>query len=172
VSDTPPFALLEDVARRFDAAELELSLGGSGLLYAHGLATHVGDWDVTTDEPLPRVRAALKGLAPVYHGNSGVHADEKLVVHDGAVEVIVGFAFRLRRAVVRVPTFVHGSWRGVPLGSLEAWAVAYTLMDRPERAETCFAALARRGADPGAIERLRGEPLPPELSARLAGLLV
>jgi hypothetical protein len=58
----------------------------------------------------------------------------------------------------------------MPLGSLEAWAVAYSIMDRPERTETAFAALLGRGADAAAIAMMRAQPLPAALDERLADL--
>ena len=59
---------------------------------------------------------------------------------------------------------------GIPLGSPEAWAVAYALLGRDGKLERLMRWLAARGADPGVIARLRAEPLPPALAARLESL--
>jgi hypothetical protein len=163
----PPFAPLREVVARLEGAGLVCALGGSGLLAALGLTETVRDWDLTTDAAIAEVLGALGTLAHEYHGSSGIHADQKLVI--GPVEVIVRFAFLTEGKVVRVPTVVTGRWRDVPLGSPEAWAVAYALMGRDAKAETLFAHLAR-GADPKALATLMAEPLPASLRDRLAAL--
>ena len=128
------------------------------------------DWDLNTDASPVAVLRALGGRDLVLHGNSGCHADHKVVTAGGRVEVIVRFAFATRRGVVRIPTVVAARRRGVPLGSLEAWAVAYALLERPARAEHVFAHLARTGADPTMRARLLAEPLPGALARRLRAL--
>jgi len=71
---------------------------------------------------------------------------------------------------VRVPTLVDGDWRGIPLGTLEAWAAAYTLLGRSEKAERVFARLVERGANGAALDAVLSEPLPADLAARLSRL--
>jgi hypothetical protein len=169
-SALPPFAALEKVAARLEKHGFTYALGASGLLHAHGLVARVGDWDVTTDAPLDDVRAAFEGVPHEFCGNSGIHTDHKLRLEQGDVELIVRMSLGLPAGEIRIPTLVHGEWRGVPLGSLEAWAVAYALMDRPERTETAFAALLARGADREAVLAMRAQPLPLALDDRLADL--
>ena len=171
----PPLAPLADVGRRLDAAGIEWALGGSGLLHALGLASEVRDWDLTVDSDPATTRAALADLAPVLHGNSGIHADHKLVCCDAAVEVICRFAFFGDRGVIRIPLRVTRRWNGVPIGSPEAWAVAYTLMiaERPGRADKAralFDWVRAHGADAGVLAALAAEPLPPELADTLHAL--
>jgi hypothetical protein len=137
VSQLPPFESLDAVTRRLESARVEFALGGSALGHALGLVTEVRDWDLTTEAAPEAVEDALRDLTPVRHGNSGVHADHKVVCFDGAVEVICQMAFFTPGGVVRIPTVVTGTWRGYPIGSPAAWAVAYSLMthEKPGYAE-------------------------------------
>lgn len=170
MSATPPFELLVAVDLLLTTGGVPYALGGSGLLFAHALVDRVGDWDLTTDAPPVRVVAALHDLELERVGPGGVHADEKVRLYGGAVEVIVGMAIHSRNGVCRIPTLASGNWRGIPLGSLEAWAVAYTLLDRPGRAGVVFDHLQAAGADQTAIAGLLRQPLPDELAARLSRL--
>lgn len=164
---TPPFEPLRDVVGRLERAGLGCALGGSGLLAAFGLATEVRDWDLTTDASIDEVTATLAELPNEVVGSSGIHADHKLMT--GPVEVIARFALLAGGRVVRVPTIVTRRWNGVPVGSPEAWAIAYALMDRAAKADTLFAWLDGR-ADPDAVARLLEQPLPETLRARMAAL--
>lgn len=166
----PPLGPLVEVAGELEREGIACALGGSGLLAALGLWDTVHDWDLTTDAPLDRVSRTLARFSPVPHGASGVHADAKLVIGGGAVEVIVGFAMHGPGGVVRLPTIAGARWNGVALGSPEAWAVAYALLGRAPKARLLFEALERNGADPVALARLLSEPLPDDLRARLAAL--
>jgi hypothetical protein len=170
VRSCPPPAPLRGTLARLEAAGLVAALGGSGLLAALGLAEHVRDWDLTTDEPWERVVEALAGEPLVAHGPDHLHADRKLALADGAVEVIVGFAFHTPGGLVRVPTVVAERRGGIPLGSPEGWAVAYHLLGRPEKRDALLGHLALHGADAGVLVRLLDQPLPSGLAARLAAL--
>jgi hypothetical protein len=167
---TPPFELLADASCRLAAAGVPHALGASGLLYAHGLVDHVGDWDVTVEGKRGAIEPLVADLAPRYAGSSGVHADSKLMFHDGRVELILNFAFVTAGGVARMPTIVAGQWRGIPLGALEVWAAAYTLLGRAAKADLVFARLATTGVDVAARARLLAEPLPASLLARLSAL--
>jgi hypothetical protein len=166
----PPFPPLADASRRLAAAAIPHALGASGLLCAHGLADHARDWDVTVEADRDDVEPLFADLAPRFVGSSGVHADSKLVLHGGTVELILRFAFVVPGGIVRVPTLVDGTWRGIPLGALEAWAAAYALLGRAEKSARVFARLAERGARPEALAALLSQPLPAELAARLLAL--
>ena len=170
LASAPPFAPLGERIARLERAGLTVALGGSGLLAALRLADRVRDWDLTTDASPERVRAALAGDALVAFGGDALHADRKLALEDGTLEIILGFAFHTPAGVVRIPTRVSERRDGVPLGSPEGWAVAYHLLGRPAKAEALFAHLGRRGADPAARALLLAQPLAPELAARLAAL--
>jgi hypothetical protein len=166
----PPFEALAEASRRLAAAAIPHALGASGLLFAHGLVDNVGDWDVTVEADRANVEPLFADLAPRYVGSSGVHADSKLILHDGVVELILRFAFVVPGGIVRIPTIVDGEWRGIPLGALEAWAAAYALLERPAKTELVFARLAERGARPAALSRVLEQPLPDPLRARLTAL--
>ncbi len=168
---TPPFELLADLSRRLSAARVHHALGASGLLYAHGLVDHVGDWDLTVEGSRATIEPLVVDLAPRFVGSSGLHADSKLVLHDALVELILDFAFVSENgAIARMPTIVAGEWRGIPLGALEMWAAAYSLLGRSAKAELVFARLATTGADPAVLARLAKEPLPAALAARVSSL--
>ena len=147
---------------------VEVTLGGSGLLAALGLADHVRDWDLTTDATQAEIEALVRDLAPELAGPSGVHADHKVMLPSIDSEVICRFAFHVEGGVVRIPTVVTRRWQETPIGSAEAWAVAYALMDRVEKSERLFAWLEMQGGNEAALARLRAEPLPPALTRRLS----
>ncbi|MBI1796148.1 MAG: hypothetical protein HYR74_03755 [Candidatus Eisenbacteria bacterium] len=166
----PPIAPLAEVVARLERAGFALALGGSGLLAALGLSDTVRDWDLTTDAAQDETRAVVADLEPTLAGPSGVHADHKVMLPSREIELICRFAFHVKGGVVRIPTVVTRHWRGIPVGSAEAWAVAYALMDRGEKSERLFTWLAAHGADSGVVARLLAEPLSPALAARLGAL--
>ena len=177
MSSLPPLEHRADVGRRLDAAGITWALGGSAMLHALGLADHVRDWDLTTDRSVSDVHDALRDLEPTLHGNLGIHADHKVVCFDDSVEVICRFAFFQPDGgdVIRIPTMVSGSWNGYPVGSPEAWAVAYALMiaenpERMEKAATLFAWIQRNG-DPSRVKAMLQQPLPEELQRLLRGVI-
>jgi len=170
VKSSPPLSLLRGYVERLEGGGLTVALAGSGLLAALGLTDTVHDWDLTTDDPLERVVAALAGEQHVLHGSDDLHADHKLALAGGTVELILGFAFHAEGGVVRIPTIVSARVEGIPLGSPEGWAIAYHLLGRMEKSAALFDHLARHGADPATVTRLLGQPLPAPLAARLAAL--
>jgi hypothetical protein len=167
---SPPVDSLLRIVGALEEGGVVSALGGSGLLAAFGLTDEVNDWDLTTDAPLDRVRAALRAYDTEWCGSSGIHADQKLMIAAERTECIIGFAFRSEAGVIRIPTVVTRSWNGAPVGSPEAWAVAYTLLGRESKAALLFERLERTGADPRVRERLLGEPLPDPLATRLRAL--
>jgi hypothetical protein len=166
----PPLEPLQALVGRLERAGIVVALGGSGLLAALGLTDTIRDWDLTTDAGLDPVLAALAGEPAEHHGSDELHADQKLMLAEGTIEVILGFAFHTERGVVRIPTVVSGRWERIPLGSPEGWAVAYHLLGRPEKSEALWRALGSRGADPQVVARLLREPLAPALARRLGDL--
>jgi hypothetical protein len=167
LKSAPPAGPLLDVVRRLEAAGLVVALGGSGLLAAFGLCDEAGDWDLTTDAGPDEVAAHLPPAGIERFGSSGIHADHKLQLAGGMIEIICGFAIRSGAGVVRIPTIVSARAEGVPLGSPEAWAVAYALLGRAVKSERLLRWLASRGADAGVVARLLAEPLPEALAAGL-----
>jgi hypothetical protein len=170
LKSAPPSGPLLDAVRRLEDAGLVVALGGSGLLGALGLEAEARDWDLTTDAAPNDVTEALAGLAIERVGPSGIHADHKVRLSGSAIEIICGFAIRSVASVVRIPTIVSARAEGVPLGSPEAWAVAYALLGRDEKHVRVMNWLAAGGADAAAIARLLAEPIPTALARRLMAL--
>ena len=176
----PPLPPLLETLARLERAGIPHALGASGLCAALGLVDHVNDWDVTCEADLDTLAALFADRPHERFGNSGCHADHKLNLEANGIELIARFAFFVPGGVVRIPTRVTGRWNGAPVGSPEAWAVAYALMGefddvaqrerRRARAETLFAWLAEHGAEPAAVRELLAEPLPAELATRLGAL--
>ena len=167
---TPPLASLLEVHGRLENAGIEHALGASALLHAHGLEDHVGDWDINTDATHDVLDPLFEDLEPVHFGSSGIHADSKLQMFGREVELIVRMAIVAEGKVVRIPTLPRSTWNGVPVGSLEAWAVSYALLGRIEKADRVFRHLEEQGANAHDVARMLAEPLPEELAARLRGL--
>lgn len=159
------------VIGRLRAAGLECALGGSGLLYSLGLAERVRDLDLTTDAALEQVEAALgalpRSLAP--HGDGPFASSFRLSLQAGGAEVdLMGrFAIRTGGGVCHIPTVVCSTWQGVPVGSPEAWAVAYRLMQRHPKADLLSRYLAAGGARRSVVEYLLAQPLPPAVRAEV-----
>lgn len=139
VPSTPPMDALQLLFCAFERHGIPASLGGSGLLAALGLVDRVRDWDVTTDADPSAVEAVLADLelpctrAPrrepfATQGCFVVDAGEH------SIDVLARFAFDTPAGVVPIATVTSGTWRGVPLGGVQEWALAYRLMGRPDRA--------------------------------------
>ena len=167
---TPPFEPLLEVVARLEAEGIRCALGGSGLLAALGLVGTVGDWDLTADAPLERLLPIARDWPFETAGSSGVHADAKLMFPALSVEVIARFAFLGPAGVIHIPTLESGRWRGVPLGSPEAWLAAYHLLERPAKRDLLLGHLRTHGHDPGVVEALLAEPLPADLAGMLVSL--
>ena len=167
---TPPLEPLLEIVARLGSGGIRCALGGSGLLAALGLTETVHDWDLTADAPLERLVPLARDWPFETAGSSGVHADAKLMFPGHRIEVIASFAFFGPRGVIRIPTVESGRWRGVPLGSPEAWMAAYHLLERPAKRDLLLRHLRARGHDEAVVERLLGEPLPAELAGMLAAL--
>ena len=173
----PPLAPLHALLERLERNGLAFALGGSGLLAAYGLVTHVRDWDVTVEAPIHTLEEACAGLDFVRFGSDGCHADHKLTFERDSVELIAGFAFAVPGGVVRIPTVITGRWNEVPLGSPTAWAAAYALMGeledsekRRERAGMLFGWLESRPLEREVIATLRSQPLTTALRDALTAL--
>jgi hypothetical protein len=176
----PPLEPLRATLARLAAAGIPHALGASGLCAALGLVSRVNDWDVTCDADLAALEALFADEPGESFGNSGCHADHKRNLRGGEIELIAHFAFFVGGGIVRIPTRVTREWNGVPVGSPEAWAVAYALMGelddeahrarRRSRADGLFGWLSANGADEEVVRTLLAEPLPAPLAARLAAL--
>jgi hypothetical protein len=174
--ETPPIESLQRVFSRLTRAGVPCALGASGLLASLGLVEHVGDWDITADGDVSAIAGLFADLPHELAGNSGIHADHKVMLPGESAEVIVNFAFAVEGPVIRIPTLVRGTWNGVKMASPECWATAYWLMGeyegaprRRERAEMLFDYLEGR-ADGEALQLLLAQPLPDALVRRLLTL--
>lgn len=145
------------------------------MLYSLGLSVQVRDWDLTTDAPYEDVAAALHGL-PWKQAASGDHpfaSSYRLSIDDTQlpIDIIGRFAIHSDHGICRLPALSSFEWQGIPMGSPEVWAVAYSLMGHEAKADKLFAYLHNQGAKPAALQQLLGEPLPDLLRSRLATLL-
>ena len=176
----PPLEPLRAALAKLSSAGIPHALGASGLCAALGLVDRVNDWDVTCDADLATLEALFADEPGESFGNSGCHADHKRNLRGGEIELIASFAFFAGDGIVHIPTRVTRHWSGVPVGSPEAWAVAYALMGalddeahrerRNARAELLFGWLAEHGTDAEAVRALLAEPLPEGLAKRLSAL--
>jgi hypothetical protein len=166
---------LMQVTHKLAEAGIGYALGGSGLLYSLGLVEAVRDWDLTTEAPMEEIKAALRGLhieeSP--SGDDPFASRYRLSVHREApqIDLIGGFAIRTDAGTCRLPVVHAFDWQGIRAGSPEVWFIAYSLMNRKEKAALLLDFLRRNGADPALVRRLGGEPLPDPLRDELFSLL-
>lgn len=112
----PSIDPLRDLLRRLQAARIEAALGGSGLLYALGLAERISDWDLTTDAEPGAVRMALTGFSwEDRTGGQNFESAGRYVVHvDGEeLDLISRSALRSEAGITRLPTIITGWWQGL-----------------------------------------------------------
>jgi hypothetical protein len=138
---SPPLSGVRAAVAALESAGLEVALGGSGLLAAHGLVDRVNDWDLTTDAPVDEVLAALVlAELPVFAAHDGApdeapFASEALFNLPGKVNLIVAFGLMSDDGDrIALPTRVSGRWNDLPLGDLATWQQAYTLLGHRDRA--------------------------------------
>lgn len=176
----PPLGILRTVADALRQAGLHPTLGGSGLLLAHGLVDHVRDWDLLVDAERAIVETALTNanLAWSDADHGGPYATTaRLVATVEGVEVDVMVRFAIwpdgvphTEPPVHIPSLPGAEWNGVALGSLEAWLVAYRLMHRPQKPDRIHAYLHMHGVDHKALRQMLTEPVPYEIRAELEHL--
>ncbi len=177
----PPIEPLRRVVDALMQAGVQPTLGGSGLLLAHGLVGQVRDWDLLVDADLAQVERALSDAhlpwtdAADSSGRYATTARLLLNIDSIEIDLMVGFAIWPDGASrsdlpVRIPSLPAGIWQGIPLGSLEAWLVAYRLMKRPEKPDLIASFLKSSGVNAGYLERMLAEPLPDPIRAELTCL--
>ena len=142
----PPFEALKDISDRLKNAGLKHALGGSGMLAYLDLIDQVHDWDITTDAPLDKVTPLLADIEYEHVEPSGIYASEyllKIKLKGASMDLIGNFAIKSGNAVFKLPILVTAEWEGIPVGSPAAWAKAYELMNRPEKAKLLLDYLAK-----------------------------
>jgi tRNA-Thr(GGU) m(6)t(6)A37 methyltransferase TsaA len=160
------------VGAAFDAAGIPYQLGGSGLLFACGLAGRVGDLDLQVPaEARDRVAVVLErlsGVPPRFSGPaSGPFASAWRCRHrigGQDFDLVGGQAVRLGGREVALPVAPEGEWEvggvSVPLAPLEQCWLVYRVAGKPERAALLEREAGRRavvrflrsaGLDPAAI---------------------
>jgi hypothetical protein len=169
LKSAPPIAPLLDRVTRLERAGLTVALGGSGLLAALGLTDQVRDWDLTTDATLETAQAALAGESLELHGHDDLHADHKRCSTAETSSSSCGWRFTSKAAWSHPDPGERPLARG-PVGKPGGLGGCLLAARPPGEGRSLFTHLAARGADRGAVGRLRAEPLPSELADRLAAL--
>lgn len=182
MTSNPPLGPLRSIVQELQSSGLQPTLGGSGLLRAHGLVEAVHDWDVLVDVDRLGVEAILQAAGFSYAdgraaaGGRYASSARLLIEIDGeGVDLIVEFAIwpdgvSPDSRPVRIPSLPAGTWNGIPLGSLEAWLVAYRLMRRPGKPDRIHEHLAVCGVNRDHLARMLAEPLPDAIKTELEQL--
>ena len=171
----PAHESLRTVIEALEHASLQPALGGSGLLHAHGLVDEVEDWDITIDAEVHAVTAALDDASldwtnvDDYEGFATA-GRLRVPVDDATVHVAVQFAIISENEAVHIPSLIGGTWNDIPLGSIEAWLVAYRLMGRESKHDAILTYLEQHGANSVCVQRLLAEPLPESVRQELDSL--
>lgn len=116
------------VSKQLTEAGIVHALGGTGLLFALGFQVCPRDWDLLTDAPVKRVAPALSGWTMEQAGPSADFPSDYLIrlqAHQSRIEIIGRFAIASGDGVLRIPTRVAGTFRGIPLGHPADWILAY-----------------------------------------------
>lgn len=162
-----PIEPMVEVTSALDKANIEYALGGSGLLYSLGLVDSVRDWDLTTEAPLDDVLAALSHLycLPAPCGDYPFASSYRLSIHaeEPHIDLFGSFTIQTEAGLCRLPAIPTTQWHGITVGSPEVWFVAYSLMNRNEKAEKLLSYLQDNGANQEIINLLLHEPLPTSL---------
>lgn len=131
--------VLRRVTKVLEQKDIRYTLGGSGLLYALNLVSIVNDFDLTTDANKEEVIRALEPFDVREKRLGGYPFAStyllELSVDGEEIEVIGGFSLYSEEGICFIPSIVSRRWNELNLSTPEAWYVAYTLMDRPKKAE-------------------------------------
>ncbi|MGC4191323.1 MAG: hypothetical protein QM589_09170 [Thermomicrobiales bacterium] len=172
----PPLDLIQALMAALRDTGFLPTLGGSGLLFAHGLPFPVHDWDLTVDADLAGIAPVLDGLDCRWHDSTdgdprfpGLRLAVIPRDESHTIDLMLYFAVRpgISERPVAIPSIVDGEWNNLPLGSLPAWLVAYRLMKRPYKPEAIASHLHVHGVDAAQRDRLLAEPLPENLREEL-----
>jgi hypothetical protein len=93
----------------------------------------VRDWDLTTDAPWRQVAPLVADLEYELIEPNGIFTTAylcRIQVLGASIDLMGGFSIE----GTAIPTRVTGQWKGIALGCPNAWARAYRLMGRHEKA--------------------------------------
>jgi hypothetical protein len=166
---------LMSVVKILDQNNIKYALGGSGLLLSLGLTDKVNDWDITIEIPKNDLLNILKfnELKEIESGDHPFFSKYKFLIHNfnPKVEIIGYFSIKTENGVCNLPSISVRKWRGIQIGSPEVWYVAYSLMNRIEKANKLFYYLKVNGANENIINLMLKEPMPDFLKLRLKELV-
>jgi hypothetical protein len=126
------------IADRLRHAGVQFTLGGSCLLFAHGLIKDFDDIDLLTEDKEDKVLVALKGIELRKVAESGIYSSEffyKFNYGGCAFDLLGQFNIQGPLGKQRIHSVPRGTWNGIPLGSLKIWRKAYELMGRPDKVD-------------------------------------
>lgn len=141
-------AILAKVAAEMNARQLQWAVGGSTLLYFHGIVERFNDIDLMLAlKDAAAAKAALLAMGAVE--KPAVKSDrfrtvcyEKFTLERLDIDLMAGFtilkdgrayAFPLSSQTIENVAVAGGE--PVPLQALRVWRKCYALMDRPEKAK-------------------------------------
>lgn len=153
---------------------VSFSVGGSGLLYAHGLVDSVNDWDITTDHPFSDIVGALKAENWSLKPKTETFDSEYVVLlPEFNTEIIGSFRIITATGVCEIPSFISSWWdEDIPIASPEAWLVAYRLMCRDDKANLLHQFIETNGVNRDIARHMLNQPLSPSLKAEVDALFV
>ena len=126
------------IADRLRHSGVQFTLGGSCLLFAHGLIDDFDDVDLLTEDKEDKVLIALKGIQVRKVPETGIYSSEFFYEFEyGGCEFDLLGSFDIQGAAgkQRIHSVAMGTWNGIPLGSLKVWRKAYELMGRPDKVD-------------------------------------
>lgn len=146
--------LLEEIARRFNTAEITWALGASMLLYFKGITSTFHDIDLMiADEDAASVQEILSEMGELQTPNPNPKYKTKtfmeFVINAIDVDVMAGFSilnhgklYDCSLAKEQIVEWMPLGNTKIPLQSPRLWCEYYKLMGRKERADSIENALA------------------------------
>lgn len=169
-----PRDMLYRVTKPLKQCGVSFSVGGSGLLYAHGLVDCVNDWDITTDHPFSDIAEALKAENWFPKPKTETFDSEYvLLLPEFNTEIIGSFRIITPTGVCEIPSYISTWWdEDIPLASPEAWLVAYRLMGRDDKADLLHGFIETNGVNRDIARHMLTQPLPQSLKTEAEALFI